>query len=178
VRELLPIIKPSMIVANKMDLYLAKDNFEKLSQYFSNKIVIACSAEAELALRRAQKMGYLDYAPGSESFTLKKGAKLTAEQSRALEYVRQHVMNRWLRTGIQQALNTIAFKLLKMNMVYPVADEYRFSDNHGNVLPHAYLLVEGSTPPDLANEVHTRLFDQYILAIDAKSGLRLPEVIG
>jgi ribosome-binding ATPase len=175
VRDLLPLIKPSMIVANKMDLYLAEENYEKLSQYFSNGLVTACSAEAELALRRAQKAGLLNYTPGSEKFTVVEGAKLTPEQSRALEYVDKRVMAKWMRTGIQQALNAVVFKLLKMNMVYPVANESTFSDNHGNVLPHAHLLADGSTPLDLAGEVHSRLVEQYILALDAKTGLRLPK---
>ncbi|OGD56109.1 hypothetical protein A3K78_09745 [Candidatus Bathyarchaeota archaeon RBG_13_52_12] len=175
VRDLLPLIKPSMIVANKMDLYLAEENYEKLSQYFSNGLVTACSAEAELALRRAQKAGLLNYTPGSEKFTVVEGAKLTPEQSKALEYVDKRVMSKWMRTGIQQALNAIVFKLLKMNMVYPVANESTFSDNHGNVLPHAHLLADGSTPIDLAGEVHSRLVEQYILALDAKTGLRLPK---
>ena len=92
-----------------------------------------------------------------------------------LGYVDRRVMARWMRTGIQQALNAVVFKLLKMNMIYPVADEHRFSDNHGNVLPHAYLLPDNSTPLDLAGEVHSRLVEQYILALDAKTGLRLPK---
>jgi ribosome-binding ATPase YchF (GTP1/OBG family) len=175
VRELLPLTKPSMIVANKMDLYLAEENYEKLSRYFSNGLVTACSAEAELVLRRAQKTGLLRYTPGSEKFTLVKGANLTSEQARAIEYVDKRVMAKWMRTGIQQALNVIVFKLLKMNMIYPVANESTFSDNHGHVLPHAHLLADGSTPIDLAGEVHSRLVEQYILALDAKTGLRLPK---
>lgn len=60
-----------------------------------------------------------------------------------------------MRTGIQQALNTLAFKLLKMNMIYPVSDDQRFSDNHGNILPDVHLLEEGVTPLDLAEAVHS-----------------------
>jgi len=175
VRTLLPIAKPTMIVANKMDLFLAEENFERLSEYFSSGLVTACSAEAELVLRRAQKAGLLRYTPGSEKFTLVKGAKMTPEQRRALDYVDQRVMSKWMRTGIQQALNAVVFKLLKMNMVYPVANEHSFSDKHGNVLPHAHLLPDGSTPLNLASEVHTRLVEQYVLAIDAKTGMRLPK---
>ena len=175
VRTLLPLAKPTMIVANKMDLYLAEDNFENLSQYFSSGLVTACSAEAELALRRAQKAGLLRYTPGSEKFTIIEGAKLSPEQGRALDYVDRRIMSKWMRTGIQQALNAVVFKLLKMNMVYPVADEHNFSDKHGNVLPHAHLLPDGSTPLDLAGEVHTRLVEQYTLALDAKTGMRLPK---
>jgi ribosome-binding ATPase len=80
-----------------------------------------------------------------------------------------------MRTGIQQALNTLAFKLLKMNMVYPVSDDTHFSDGDRNILPDVHLLQEGATPIDLAETVHSRLAEDYILAIDARTGLRLPK---
>jgi ribosome-binding ATPase YchF (GTP1/OBG family) len=172
---LLPLIKPILIVANKMDLPMAEDNLEMLTSFFSDRLVAACSAEAELILRRAEKMGLLHYTPGQEKFVLREEARLTPEQWRALDYVEKRVMARWLRTGIQQALNTVVFKLLRMNMVYPVADEARYSDNHGNVLPDVHLMPDGSTPLDLARNVHSRLAENYILAIDAKTGLRLPK---
>jgi hypothetical protein len=84
-------------------------------------------------------------------------------------------MYKYMRTGIQHALNTVAFKLLRRNMVYPVSDEDRYSDGHGNVLPDAHLMHHDATPLDLAETVHTRLAENYILAIDARTGLRLPK---
>lgn len=173
--DLLPLIKPTMIIANKMDLHAAEENIELLTEYYSQSLVAACSAEAELALRRAEKMGLLHYAPGQEMFRLAEDAELTTEQQRALDYVEQRVMAKWMNTGIQHALNTLIFKLLKVNMVYPVGDESRYSDHHRNVLPDVYLMPDGSTPVDLAREVHTRLAENYILAIDAKTGMRLPK---
>ena len=173
--DLLPLIKPTMIIANKMDLHVAEENIELLTEYYSQSLVAACSAEAELALRRAEKMGLLYYAPGQEKFRIAEDAELTSEQQRALDYVEQRVMAKWMNTGIQHALNTLVFKLLKVNMVYPVGDESRYSDHHGNVLPDIYLMQDGSTPVDLAREVHTRLAENYILAIDAKTGMRLPK---
>ncbi len=173
--DLLPLIKPSIIIANKMDLFTAEENLEMLTDYFSRSLVAACSAEAELALRRAERMGLLQYTPGQEKFRIAEDASLTPEQERALDYVEQRVMAKWMRTGIQQALNTVVFKLLKTNMVYPVGDESRYSDHHGNVLPDVYLMPDGSTPLDLAREVHTSLAERYILAIDARTGTRLPK---
>jgi len=173
--DLLPLIKPSIIIANKMDLFTAEENLEMLTDYFSRSLVAACSAEAELALRRAERMGLLQYTPGQEKFRIAEDASLTPEQERALDYVEQRVMAKWMRTGIQQALNTVVFKLLKTNMVYPVGDESRYSDHHGNVLPDVYLMPDGSTPLDLAREVHTSLAERYILAIDARTGMRLPK---
>jgi ribosome-binding ATPase YchF (GTP1/OBG family) len=172
---LLPIIKPALIIANKMDLPTADENLEKLIEYYSHGLVAACSAEAELALRRAEKSGLIQYAPGQENFKIINESKLNLEQKKAIEYIEQRVMYKFMRTGIQQALNTLAFKLLKSNMVYPVSDETKYSDNHGNVLPDVHLMSDDATPLDLARTVHTRLAENYVLAIDARTGLRLPK---
>ncbi len=173
--QLLPVIKPTLIMANKMDLPTAEENLEKLSEYYSQALVAACSAEAELALRLADKSGLIRYQPGQETFRILDEDALTLDQKKAIEYIDQKVMFKYMRTGIQMALNTLAFKLLKMNMVYPVSDDSKFSDNHGNVLPDVHLMEDGSTPIDLAETVHSRLKEDYILAIDAKTGLRLPK---
>ena len=172
--SLLPLIKPALIIANKMDLPTADENLEMLTEYYSHSLVAACSAEAELALRRAEKSGLLQYTPGQETFKIVDNDRLTPAQRRALDYVEQRVMARWLRTGIQQALNTIVFKLLKTNMIYPVSDENQYTDHHGNILPDVFLMPDGATPLDLAGSVHSRLAETYVLAIDAKTGMRLP----
>jgi len=173
--KLLPIIKPTLIMANKMDLPVSEENLEKLNEYYSQALVAACSAEAELALRLADKSGLIRYMPGQETFKILDDDALTLDQKQAIDYIEQKVMYKYMRTGIQQALNTLAFRLLKMNMVYPVSDDSKFSDNHGNVLPDAHLMEDGATPLDLAETVHTRLKEDYILAIDARTGLRLPK---
>jgi len=172
---LLPLIKPTLILANKMDILTFEDNLEILTKYYGRSLVAACSAEAELALRRAEKNGLLDYTPGQELFRVKENAKLTPKQRGALDYIERRVMAKWMRTGIQQALNIVVFKLLRNNMVYPVSDEVKYMDHHKNVLPDVYLLPDGSTPVDLAWNVHTRLKDDYVNAVDAKTGIRLPK---
>jgi ribosome-binding ATPase YchF (GTP1/OBG family) len=173
--SLLPIAKPTLLIANKMDLPTAEDNLEKLIDYHSEGLVAACSAEAELALRRADQSDLIKYAPGQEKFTVVDEERLTLEQRKAIDYIEQRVMYKYMRTGIQHALNTVAFKLLRRNMVYPVSDEDKYSDGHGNVLPDAHLMSDDATPLDLAETVHTRLAENYILAIDARTGLRLPK---
>jgi ribosome-binding ATPase YchF (GTP1/OBG family) len=173
--KLLPLVKPTLIIANKMDLLTSEQNLEMLIENFGRRLVAACSAEAELALRKAEKMGLLRYTPGQEKFTIINNAKLTPKQQKALEYIERRVLTKWLRTGIQQALNTVVFTLLKTNMIYPVSDESKFTDHHGNVLPDAYLLPDESTPHDLAKNVHTRLAENFIHAIDARTGIRLPK---
>ena len=172
---LLPLIKPTLIIANKMDILTSEKYIEMLTKYYGRSLVAACSAEAELALRRAEKKGLLQYTPGQEIFKIKKKAKLTPKQKGALRYIETRVMAKWMRTGIQQALNTVAFKLLRTNMIYPVSDETNYVDHHGNVLPDAFLMPDSTTPIDLARNIHTSLEKNYILAIDAKTGIRLPK---
>jgi ribosome-binding ATPase YchF (GTP1/OBG family) len=172
---LLPLTKPTLIIANKMDLSPAETNYKELTEYFGRSLVAACSAEAELALRRAEKQGLLEYTPGQEMFRIKNSASLTLDQRRAIDYIERRVIAKWMRTGIQQALNTVVFKLLKTNMIYPVSDETKFVDHHENVLPDVYLMRDGATPFDLARRIHTRLAENYVLAIDAKTGIRLPK---
>ena len=172
---LLPLIKPTLIIANKMDVLTSENYIAMLTEYYGRSLVAACSAEAELVLRRAEKLGLLQYTPGQEKFRIKENAQLTAKQQGALNYIEKRVLEKWINTGIQQALNTIVFKLLKTNMVYPVSDEFKYTDHHGNVLPDVHLMPDGSTPVDLARSVHTRLMENYILAIDDKTGIRLPK---
>jgi ribosome-binding ATPase YchF (GTP1/OBG family) len=172
---LMPIVKPTLIIANKMDVLTSENYISMLTDYYGRSLVAACSAEAELVLRRAAKLGLLQYTPGQEKFRIKENARLTAKQRGALDYIEKRVMQKWINTGIQQALNTVVFKLLKSNMVYPVSDESKYTDHHGNVLPDVHLMPDGATPLDLARSVHTRLVENYILAIDAKTGVRLPK---
>ncbi len=60
-------------------------------------------------------------------------------------------------------------------MVYPVSNEEKFSDGDGNILPDVHLMENDDRPIDLARTVHTRLAENFILAIDARTGLRLPK---
>ena len=60
-------------------------------------------------------------------------------------------------------------------MIYPVSDEHNYSDHKKNILPDVHLMPKGSTPVDLAKQVHTWLAQNYLLAIDAKTGIRLPK---
>jgi len=88
------ISKPTMIIANKMDLAYAEENYKRLSQEFGRALVIPCSADAELALRRAEEKGHIRYVPGEEAFQVLAPIKLTPEQSKALAYVQQRVFTK------------------------------------------------------------------------------------
>jgi ribosome-binding ATPase YchF (GTP1/OBG family) len=173
-RKIRELSKPTMIIANKMDLAYAEQNCARLSKEFGRTLVVPCSADAELALRRAEEKGYIRYIPGEETFQVLAQAKLTPEQSRALTYVQQRVFTKWIRTGVQFSLNTCVFKLLNMNCVYPVEDQAKFSDKKGNVLPDAILVPYNTTLSDVAGHVHSELAQTMIYGIDAKTGVRLP----
>jgi len=168
------ISKPTIVVANKMDLDTAPENFRKLRDQLVDKIVIPCSAEAELILRRAEQKGLIKYVPGEEKFEIVKESELTDRQRWALDFIKRKVLDEYMRTGVQFALNVAVFKLLKMNAVYPVYDVQKLSDHHGNVLPDVYLMPDGATVEDLAREVHSELAKGLLYAIDARTGLRLP----
>ena len=168
------ISKPTIVVANKMDLDTAPENFRKLRDQLVDKIVIPCSAEAELILRRAEQKGLIKYIPGEEKFEIVKESELTDRQRWALDFIKRKVLDEYMRTGVQFALNVAVFKLLKMNAVYPVYDVQKLSDHHGNVLPDVYLMPDGATVEDLAREVHSELAKGLLYAIDARTGLRLP----
>jgi len=168
------VSKPTLIVANKMDLAPAEQNYEKLAREFGQAYVVATSSEAELALRRGEQKGYVEYVPGEEVFRVKDKSKLTPEQRAALTYVEQRVLSKWIRTGVQLALNTCVFKLMGMSVVYPVEDVDKLSDRSGNILPDAFLVRNDASISDLANEIHTDLAKTMIYALDARTKSRIP----
>ena len=168
------ISKPTLIVANKMDLAPAEKNYEKLIKEFGQAFVIPAASDAELALRRAEQKGYIKYIPGEEAFRVKDKDKLTPEQRDALTYVEQRVFSKWIQTGVQFALNTCVLKLMTMNTVYPVEDSERLSDKKGNVLPDVFLVPHDASVADLAAEIHSELAKTMIYAVDARTKIRLP----
>src|SRR3989441_7902380 len=168
------ISKPTLIVANKVDLHYASENFKRLREEYKDTIIVPCSADAELTLRRAEIRGMIKYLPGDERFEIKDQQKLSDKQKWALNFIRKDILGEYMRTGVQFAINVAVFKLLKMNAVYPIADIQKFSDKHGNVLPDVYLMRSGSTVEDLAREVHSELAKGMLYALDGRDGLRLP----
>lgn len=168
------VSKPTLIVANKMDVPESAKNFDKIRESYHDMIVVPCSAESELTLRRAEQSGVIKYIPGEERFDITKDAKLNEKQNQALEHISKAILGEYLRTGVQFALNVAVFKLLRMNTVYPVSDPAKFSDNSGNVLPDVHLMSSGSTVKDLAGSIHSDLARGLIYAVDVRTGLRLP----
>jgi len=158
--------KPIAIAANKMDLPGSEKNFDLLE----GDVVVACCAEAELALRKAEEQGLISYIPGSNEFKML--GEIPASQSKALEFIRS-LLEKYGSTGVQECLERTVSELLGMIVVYPVEDEHKMCDKKGRVLPDAFLLPSGSTAQDLAYKVHSDIGEKFIGAIDCKTGMRL-----
>ena len=168
------ISKPTIIVANKIDVDGADKNFARLRERYNDTIVVPASADSELSLRRAEQKGLIKYSPGSEQFDILNPTDLSQKQKSALEFITKEIMGEYMRTGVQFAINVTVFKLLKMNAIYPVADEEKLSDKKGNILPDLILLKDGATVADLAKEIHTNLTKGLLYAKDIRYNLRLP----
>jgi len=169
--NLLKIAKPMLIVANKADLPHAEENILRLREKYDN--VVPASAEAELALARAAEAGLIKYVSGESDFEILHEDKLSTPQLKALEYIRENVLQKYGGTGVQEALNQAIFSLLNMIVVYPVEDEHKLSDQKGNVLPDALLIPQGSKPKDMAFLIHTDIGEGFMHAIDARSCRRV-----
>jgi ribosome-binding ATPase YchF (GTP1/OBG family) len=167
------IAKPMLIAANKIDLESAEQNIERLK--LLNYMVVPCCAEAELALRRAAEKGWTDYKPGDCSFNVLKPEGLSEAQRKALETIREKILQKWGSTGVQDAINTAYFKLLNMIVVYPVEDVEKLADHKGNVLPDAYVIPYGTTARQLAYIIHTELGEGFLYAIEAREKKRIGE---
>jgi ribosome-binding ATPase YchF (GTP1/OBG family) len=167
------IAKPMIIVANKMDVPCAEENFEKLKK--TGYIVVPCCSEAELALRRAGEKQLIEYRPGDCNFKVLKPEKLSESQIEALETIREKILLKYGSTGVQEAVNTAFYKLLSMITVYPVEDLEHLSDHNGRVLPDAYLVPYGTTARQLAYIIHTELGEGFIYAVEARDRRRVGE---
>ena len=168
------ISKPTLIVANKIDVPGADKNFNRLRERYNEVITVPASADSELTLRRAEQQQLIKYSPGSEQFDIIDLEKLNNKQKNALDFIKKDIMGEYMRTGVQFAINVTVFKLLKMNAVYPVANESTLSDKNGRILPDLFLLKDGATVKDLANEIHTGLSKGLLHAKDLRYNLRLP----
>jgi len=158
--------KPMLIVANKMDIPAAKANLERCTKQFPEYVFVPCSAESELALKEAAKKGLIEYIPGSKDF--KPTGQLQPAQEKALNFIKQNVLDALGSTGVQQAIDTAVFELLKYIAIFP-GGVNKLADQHGNVLPDCFLLPPGSTALDFAAKIHTDLAKNFVAAIDVKT---------
>lgn len=165
--ELRKISKPIVVAANKADI-ASDETLTSLKELGA----IPTSAEAELALRRAEEHGLIQYIPGDDHFRIT--GTVSDDQKKALERI-QHYLDTTGSTGIQKCLNHAIFNILEKIVVYPVENEHHYSDSFGNVLPDAYLMRRGDTAHDLAFKIHTDLGKTFIYALNARTKMRIKE---
>jgi len=168
VKELRKITKPIIIAANKADLCKDLTIIEKIS----DTVVIPCSAETELLLRKASKAGIVHYTSGDDKFSILETTKILPQQQKALDLVKI-VFSKIQSTGIQKILNTAVFDLLKFIVVFPVEDETKLTNKDGDILPDAKLLPSNSTAKDLAVLIHADIAKGFLHAIDCKTKQRI-----
>ena len=167
-KELRKITKPMIIACNKIDVPGAAENFTRLENEFPDHMLIACSAESELALREAAKHELIEYVSGENDFKVIHPEKLSEEQKKALDFIKKNILEKFDSTGVQEVLNKAVFDLLKYVTAYPVANS-KLSDKDGNILPDCFLVPENITALDFAFQVHTDIGKNFIRAIDLKT---------
>ena len=167
--EIVKISKPMLVVGNKFD-----ETPENLRTKLAAQKVSFASAASELALRNAVTAHVVRYLPGDEQFSIVSEGTLSPAQKAGLAKIAD-VMKQCKGTGVQQAINRAVFELLDMIVVYPVEDENHFCNKQGDVLPDAFLMRRGSTPHDLAYQVHTDIGKGFLYAIDARTKMRIKE---
>jgi len=167
--EIVKISKPMLIVGNKFD-----EAPDALRAKLAEQKVAFASAASELALRNAAAAHVIGYLPGDERFTITDEASLSPAQKAGLAKIAE-VMKQCRGTGVQQAINRAVFELLDMIVVYPVEDENHYCNKQGDVLPDAFLMKNGSTPHDLAFQVHTDIGKGFLYAVDARTKMRIKE---
>jgi ribosome-binding ATPase YchF (GTP1/OBG family) len=164
------VSKPIIIAANKADLPSSDQNISKLKNL--NRLFFTCVSEAELLLKRALQKNLIYYLPGDSSFEVKNSDSFSVKQMNALNMVSK-VLKKFGSTGVQNILNYACFDILNNIVVYPVEDEFKFTDKKGNVLPDARIVSKNITAKELANLIHKELGKGFLYAIDAKSKQRI-----
>ena len=165
VKKLREKINPIIIAANKVD----KVESEKWIKDLIKIGAIPCSAEAELALKEAEKNKLIKYIPGDNDFKII--GKVTDKQREALEKIKK-ILKKFGSTGVQEVINKAVFDLLKYIVVFPGGVK-KLADKEGRVLPDAFLMPPDSTALDFAYKIHEDFGKKFISAIDVKTKQRI-----
>ena len=169
--ELRKATKPMIIACNKIDVKGADENFNKLKADFPDNIIVACSAESELALREAAKHEMIKYISGDNNFEILHIEKLNEKQKNALQFVKTEILEKYGSTGVQKVLDIAVFDLLKYKAIFP-GGMSKLEDQYGRVLPDCFLLPSETTALDFAFKLHTDFGNNFVKAIDVKK--RIP----
>ncbi len=170
-RRFLELNKPIIVAANKLDKS-KPGALAELKKKLAGITVIGCSAAVELAIRKAEQSGVIEYNANLASDPIKILKEVSQEQKIAIEYMSRYVSEHG-GTGVHEILDMAAFGVLHEIAVYPVEDENKFTDHFGNVLPDVFLMPSGATALELAGKIHTDIAANMLYAIDAKKKIRL-----
>jgi len=160
--------KPMIIAANKIDVPGSEKNYNNLKNKFKDYIIIPCSVESELSLREAAKKNLIKYIPGDDKFEII--GDLNEKQKKALNFIKENILDKYKTTGVQDVLDKAVFDLLKYIAVFP-GGVSKLEDSQGRVLPDCFLLKDGSTALDFAFKIHTDIGNKFVKAIDVKKKL-------
>ncbi len=169
--ELRSLSKPIIIAANKIDLPESEENLKRMRGEFSDLTIIPTSAVAEIALRKGNEKGMIEYK--NNSFIIKDMSKMDEKQRKGLKYIEGNVLKKYGSTGIQECLNKSVFNVLDYIVVYPVADINKLTDKKGNVLPDAFLVKNGTTLKEFAFSIHSDIGEKFIGGLEAKTKRKL-----
>ncbi|MGQ4894853.1 MAG: redox-regulated ATPase YchF [Candidatus Njordarchaeia archaeon] len=172
VKELRRIAKPILVVANKIDMPFAEENYKRMLE--ANINAIPAAALAELALIKYSEKGIIKYIRGSKTFEILEPNKLSSREKKLFDKIRE-LMEKWGGTGVQKAINKAIFEIGQMIAVYPVEDINKLSDKKGNILPDVFLVRRGTTARKFAGLIHSDLEKTFLYAIDARTKKKLAE---
>ena len=171
-KRLREISKPIVIVANKIDIPIAEENYERMRE--AGIDAVPASALAELALIKYTEKGIIKYVRGSDHFEILK-PNVLSDRERKLFAKIEELLDKWKGTGVQKAINKAVFEVGQMIAVYPVEDPSKLSDKKGNVLPDVFLVKRGTTVKEFAALIHTDLAKTFLYAIDVRTKKKLSE---
>jgi ribosome-binding ATPase YchF (GTP1/OBG family) len=166
-RSLRKLTKPMIIVANKMDIPIAQENYHRIKKEHPELTIIPCSAESELALKEAAKHQLIKYLPGNDDFEFTDDGKLNDKQKFALNFIKENVLKKMGSTGVQTAINAAVLDVLKYIAIFP-GGVNKLTDQYGRTLPDCFLMPPGTTALDFAFKLHTDFGKNFIKAIDVK----------
>lgn len=176
---------PTVIALNKIDDSDAYKNLMKITKMQDPNMVVACSAKAELFLRKMAKQGYIRYTEGTEFVDTREdliadgdpdggGLKELDEKNKAtIEEYRDMILFRYGSTGVVQVLSKAA-EILGLVPVFPVRNISTFSS--GSDTKHAFrdcvLVKKNTTVGDVAKKV---MGDAPIAYVEGVGGVRVSE---
>ena len=146
------VSKPTVIIANKMDVEGAEENYARLRARYPEYQVVPASGYCEQVLRTAGKKKIIRYP--AEKPEVQQPGKVDKKIQYALEFAEKPFMRDRVTAGAQAAINLTVFDVLGMVSAYPVADPQRLANGRNMVLPDLHLLERGSTVRDLARIIH------------------------